>query len=730
MDETYNDKLTELRALRPQVAKAQGAVETAEKTLAARKTAFEALVGQRAKLVVELAQLDDAQGKGETIAKAAGMKLGDVVRIAPALSPVQSTANGTGAVVSTAPSETAAVTEAAPAEAQPVPVVPEPPANSPDAQVPAPVSSPEARPVRILPSIPQGPAGERYLVPVPDLHKKRPVWEQRWYSTVWLDTRTGALAMEPPAANVVQVDLGARRPGDILDAVTSVVPGVRRIYITGGDPWHIEAERYSTLKDAVAAWLNAPSERWAESTGGGPNRDQLASHLVHPRNPVGRYIRAGAERNNPTIEIHSVGAWFQPDGADVAVVRHAFILMYEALKQQWDDVVMMAFPSAMGKDLWKRTIPTTGQWAGGFPVMSEELRGLLHATAGQGRTELIVPPRVPQQLPGLFEADRTFAYARHTHRSGVGTPRRVTGRAFEAMDAKQRRSALYDPSHWHIRATVPGGWEHVGVLPAPVPGERAWEYPATPGATFTTWAGGREVLLALENPQKLPWRIEVLDGLVWQEGDPLDEWSNKLKAAWSYLLGLSQMHGDERTRRAAYLASRGIRSIQLLGIGAFAQRPRVNHGSTPVDQTVPDGAMIIGQAEDRFLWERATPNSKDPWAHPEWSAGLWSDARAALLDMAVKDEANKKTIGRVGALHLPARSVVALRTDAIYTTEPIGHWPYFGRPGEYLLKGHLPGPVDAPVTEDGLLALRNQGRIHLAQSRQAAQHTDDQGGTR
>lgn len=59
--------------------------------------------------------------------------------------------------------------------------------------------------------------------------------------------------------------------------------------------------------------------------------------------------------------------------------------------RHWDDAVLIGSPSQTGRDLWSRTIPTTGKWAGGYPVLSEELRGLLHATGGQGRAELILP---------------------------------------------------------------------------------------------------------------------------------------------------------------------------------------------------------------------------------------------------------------------------------------------------------------------------------------------------
>ena len=342
----------------------------------------------------------------------------------------------------------------------------------------------------------------------------------------FLDTATGVLVHRDQS---VRVGLGAGSAGEILTAVYAVVPAsVERVYITGGDPWHADAEQFPFLRDAVAAWLNAPVDGgWTVESSRG--RDRMAGHLVHHRNPVGRW-----QRGDQHTEIRSAGEWFDTGGADPATVRDAFVLLWKALHRHWPDVVLMGSPSQTGRDLWSRTIPTRegSRWAEGYPVMSEEIRGLLHATAGQGRTELITPPRVPEQLPGLAELDRTFAYAKHTWESGVGAPRRITAQTFAAMSEKEQTNALFAPSHWQIRVTVPDGWGHVGILPAPAAGDRAWYYPATPGQTFTTWAGGAEVNLALRNPVT-PWRIEILDGLLWESGTPLRDWSTKLKDAWS-----------------------------------------------------------------------------------------------------------------------------------------------------------------------------------------------------
>ncbi|GAA0699072.1 Mucin-19 [Kitasatospora atroaurantiaca] len=728
--QTYNARLADLRELRGEVAQAEKAVAAAQATL-------DKLTAQRARRVAELAGYEKAQAA--PIAKASGLSVAAVVRIAPLLDPTPAAvrearpaAEAPAPTADTAtPPQPEPVGTAAPAMTtavaapQPTPAVEEP---TPVVEAPAAVSAAlpvsaaavargprETEPgvqapsstvvgdgeVRVLPWIPEGPAGDRFAAVTSGLVSKRPNFVQQARATVFLDAATGDLVARD---HTLRLSLGAKTPGEILDAVLATAPGTERIYITDGAPWHLGAERYSTLKDAVAAWLNIPSERWTTATGRG--KDKLAGHFVHQRQPVGRYAPTAAP-DGDMVEIRSVGEWFDPDGADPAIVRDAFRLLWQALRRHWDDVVLMGSPSQTGRDLWSRTIPTKGKWAGGYPVMSEELRGLLHATAGQGRTELVLPPRVPAELPALVEYDRTFAYAKHTWKSGVGAPQRITAARFAALPEKEQVKALMSCSHWHVRVTVPQGWEHVGLLPAPAPGERNWVYPATGGTQFTTWAGGAEVYTALSNPIA-PWRIEVLDGLVWEDGKPIDDWAKQLKSAWADLTNLSTVHGDERQRTAAYLASRAVRSILLFGIGGFAQRPRTVGGSTPVGEPLPAGVEILGQDDRVVTWQRSTGFSRDPYAHPEWAAGVWSGARAALLSMKMREDNVS-----VGALHVPAGSVVAFRTDAVYVTADAS-WPYHGQPGEYLMKGHLPGPVPAPTTEEELLALRDQGRAHLA----------------
>ncbi|MFG3662579.1 hypothetical protein [Streptomyces sp. NPDC047706] len=695
--QSYSAALADLRTVRDQIKKIRAALTKQE--------------ADRDKLIIQLASYPKA--KAERIAPAAGLGVADVVALAPALAPDSlavndalqpaaepSTIQATPEAVPPPPQQAAAVPAMTAAAARPAP--PKAPVEPAAPQAP---TAPQAP--RDLPSIPAGASGDAWLAPTPGLASARPNFTQQARSTVFLDTTTGILVHRNQTHHL---DLADRSAADLLTAVFHTISeGVERIYITAGDPWHRDADRHPYLRDAVAAWLNGPTPGWRTDTGRG--RDRMAGHFVHARNPVGRYQRDNSDHH---VEIRSVGEWFDVDGDDPATVRDAFVLLWQALRRHWPDAVLMGSPSQTGRDLWTRTIPQRGQHAEGFPVLSEELRGLLHATAGQGRNELITPPHVPEQLPQLVEYDRTFAYAKHTWKSPVGTPRRITAHTFAAWSEKEQMRALYGCGHWQVRVTVPDGWNHVGLLPAPAPGDRAWHYPAEGGTTFTTWAGGPEIHTALTNPLT-PWKIEILDGILWEDGKPLDDWAKKLKETWTNLSAQAHFQGNAQQARAAHLASRAVRSILLYGIGSFAQRPRMVTGTTPrtLERDVPPDAEIISFDNELITWQKPTGFARDPNAHPEWAAAIWSGARAALLTQRHRDDDTY-----AGALHTSPGTVIAFRTDALYLTQP-HNWPYHHQPGDYLLRGHLTGPLVAPTTEEELLTLRNAGRAALTTGQEA-----------
>ena len=106
---TYTAKVAELRPLR-------GEIVNAEKAAAAAQVVLGKLHQQRARQITELAGYEGA--KADTIAKASGLSVGDVVRIAPVLDPTPAAIRAAGAGDRAA----APVQVSAPA-ARPAPVV-------------------------------------------------------------------------------------------------------------------------------------------------------------------------------------------------------------------------------------------------------------------------------------------------------------------------------------------------------------------------------------------------------------------------------------------------------------------------------------------------------------------------------------------------------------------------------------------------------------------------------
>ncbi|MFD5066238.1 Mucin-19, partial [Streptomyces sp. NPDC058394] len=331
--------LAELRALRDDIQPLQRELSKLQADLAK-------LHSRRDRQIMQLGTYEKA--KADRIATSAGLSVIDVVALVPTLGPQGGSGEAPSSQV-TGPDSPEAQ-EAAPAmkevpaasgeaqTAEPAGTVAclgaasTDPASDPDAPAvseqaaaePAPATTGSGEDVRVLPSIPDGGDGDSWFCAEPGLSSKRPNFKQAARAMAFLDAATGVLVWQ---GGTVRLGLGQASVAEILTAVYAEAPAtIERIYVTAGDPWHRGSERHEFLKDAVAAWLNGPlPEGWTVESSRG--KDRQAGHLVHPRNPVGRWQR-GADQHT---EIRSVGEWFDPEGADPATVRAAFVELWKAL---------------------------------------------------------------------------------------------------------------------------------------------------------------------------------------------------------------------------------------------------------------------------------------------------------------------------------------------------------------------------------------------------------------
>ena len=475
-----------------------------------------------------------------------------------------------------------------------------------------------------------------------------------------------------------QLALRDRSAAAWLDALP---PRVERVVIVGDPMWH--TDRDTTMTYDVTEWLTSPlPEGWTSG-----------SHYAHERHPVARFIFTG-QGTRRRVEIQHLGSWVPgAETSDPRMAAEAFRMLHDAIKARWgsDSVQLLGSPKTLGEDLWERTIPKNTE----YPLMSQELRELIKTTSGQGRFELFTPPSVPEKLPALHYYDSTFAYAGLTWGLSVGSPTRVTAREYDNALPKLKEKMVRGRGRWHVRATVPADWSHVGLLPCS--GTGGWEYPREPGRTFTTWASGPEVWVAL----KRGWHIEIIDGITWQEGKPLDLWRNKLVDAWQSLTSLSQTASGPY-RDAATLAAKMVRSVLLFTIGGFHSSGVQRKGISGSEAEIPAGARPVAEHNGSWSWRGNTSASGGDNAHPEWSAEVYGRMRARLLDGPAG----------TGALAVPFASVVAFRSDAMMLTTDTGWKNPEATPGRFRLKGSL-GACVAPRTEGELLALRDAAESAL-----------------
>lgn len=367
--------------------------------------------------------------------------------------------------------------------------------------------------------------------------------------------------------------------------------------------------------------------------------------------------------------------WFGP-GAVPELANEAWAWVEAAIGRAWKDpsVVLLSTPGTTGRDLWLRT-----HAADGCPVMPGPLQDLVRGTSAQGRIETYPGP---SPLAGFYEYDMRVAYAAVLRGMPMGTPEHRNPSQDEIVEGVRCRV--------EVRFRPPTGWGHVGLLAVRADdGSLSW--PTTDEWYGPTWADGCEVALAIREG----WAVEVVNGLVWpRQGDPLRTWADRLLAVLKDAEMVERLGAYGRRvpgPNPLYPHIRAmVRAIILHTVGAFHGSPqRVTKRAGDLDGA-PIGADMLRVHDDGSVSWRETRAAAWPEAcHPEWSSHIWARNRVRLL----------RNPAGGGMLTVPAAHLVAVRTDAVYTSEPTG-WETGddGKPGRWVLKSAVTGPVERPLT--------------------------------
>ena len=447
----------------------------------------------------------------------------------------------------------------------------------------------------------------------------------------------------------------------------------------------------------VQAWATGRLENdWAEAPAG---------HYLDPDALAARYARPdGGE-----VHVHRLASWVRDDLGTIRPeqAREAFELLRTGFAEVFgrhrvkpgqlaDDAgdrdalapAILSSPASTGRELLLRTLPA----GHAYPVLADEHRDLLHHTTGQGRNELLTEDcggYPAPTLPALYSYDMRWAYA--------ALCRGVTGAGPAVLDTDIDFLG-FQPARYEVEFRVPDGWDHLGLL-----GVHGEGWISAPGARGRTWCDARELRLA----DRWGWRIgddvRIVRRLRYTvdtaKSAPLRTWADKLTEVRETWLPAQEAHA-----RVIDLARDMTRTVLLASLGALqGRRQKVTHtlpqaraAEVPagVDPTLT-GGMLVWQTETEAGWREMV--------HPEWVGQVWAEQRCRLMDTGPK-----AAQPNVGALHIARAELVALRTDAVYSTTDPG-WTDTGKVGMFRRQLALDHPVRTPRGLDDLMALRAMG---------------------
>lgn len=493
-----------------------------------------------------------------------------------------------------------------------------------------------------------------FLGLVPPAETRRLERELRPRPAAWLDWRTGRGVTDTGRAFMT-----SRYRADVAEIIElAAACGVERVFLTGPRP-------HAGANDDFRDWCHDVPEGWSSGD----------HYLERADAPVLRYSDGSAR-----VEIMRSAVWWGGDVVDAELCRAAWGQLAKVIGDRWPGAVLLATPATTGRELIVRTIPPGVVW----PTLPSDVAELIRSTAGQGRIELF--PVGDDEIPGLVELDGRTMYGALCRDLPGGVPVRGWGEHSYGPYARCRVHATWQ---------VPPDWDHIGILPAKT-GD-GWRYPATPGEWAEGWIDGAELHLA----RHWGWDVSVTEHIVWPPSTgagPLDGWARRLL----------DLIGRYRARRApaAALVARALRHVLIDALGALVGREHVVTRSTPIDDIargMPMDAVDPRIEAGHLVWGERMPARWPEMIHPEWSAAVWARCRVRML-------AGPKVAGvPTGALHVPRAQLLAIRTDALYTTEDPG-WPDDGAAGRLIRKRHRAGPLPAPRSVADILALRDGAR--------------------
>ena len=485
------------------------------------------------------------------------------------------------------------------------------------------------------------------------------------------------------------------KSGPTLARLLGAIPeGVRHVHITGMVP--------GETPEGFRTWAQgALPEGWQVGDRG------LNFDARHPDRATLHYVRPDGE----PLTIYRAAGWVGIDLEETtgpAELRQAFDLLRAGLRATFalatrgdHGVPIKATPGATGVELARRTLPTGKT----FPILSDADQNTLRSYGGQGRHEDYVLPTHPSggmeadTIPGLHVYDMRWAYNKALELElPIGVPSKDRESTFLFRDEIERTGFL--PCWYRVRVTVPNDWNRRGLFGFRDDSRNGqWVYPSEPGTTFETWAWDRTLLLGEKHGWMIGDHVQILER--WKF-DAARRTEKPLVTFGKHIRTLRQewLPAQAATDTVKDLVSAMARNICIAAIGSM-QGKRFESYRSESDLSkvaeLPDTA-ILSEDGKRYEWFEAS-SAAGTLSHPEWTAYVYEATRNRLFD--------HPTQKGVGIAHVDPSVLLAVHTDSLWTTAPIGIEDT-GKVGDYRPQTGHDGELPTPRTYAELMALRNE----------------------
>jgi len=388
--------------------------------------------------------------------------------------------------------------------------------------------------------------------------------------------------------------------------------------------------------------------------------DGFAMRSYNHESRTAQYVRTS---DGALVTVQSYENWF-PRGVDPGRAVLGFQNAKTALERESFDCGVLSSPTLTGLHAFESKLPF--ELPEGEP--SAEWRAMLHARTTQSRTEIWLPKTVSE----FYYLDRRFAYAADAVLElPCGAPVVLTG-----ADAAP---VPFETAWYDCTFRIPDDWRHVGLLPVlsefgllrPTYG---WTWPNEGGTVHAAFVAEPELRVALASG----WQVEVVRKYLFQKARPLEKPVKLLVALYERAKLLSKESGILSIEAGIY------RDCVLRAIGGMYartfERERIVDESELVEMEGAEVLTAESLGSERYSIKERAERRESRFYQPEWTAYIWSRARARL---------------NAALLSLPYDSLIGCHVDAIYTDrEPLTIQDN-GRIGQFRLKGKI-GSVEGP----------------------------------